>query len=80
MTILLNQVTNVLFGTLKTVKLILQDLLISAPEGVGHSSIVELLMLVNRPKKWTLNGVIIVGVFPTLNDMTLRISNPKWRA
>ena len=36
-------------------------------------------MLVNQPKKWTLNGVISVGVFATLNGVTLRISNPKWR-
>ena len=38
----------------------------------------ELLMLVNQPKKWTLNGVINAGVFATLNGVTLRISNPKW--
>ena len=47
--------------------------------GGGYSYIVELLMLVNQPPKWTLNGVISVGVFATLNGVTLRISNPKWR-
>ena len=47
--------------------------------GGCHSNIVELLMLVNQPQKWTLNGVISVGVFATLNGVTLRISNPKWR-
>ncbi len=36
-------------------------------------------MLVNQPKKWTLNSVISVGVFATLNGVTLRISTPKWR-
>ncbi len=36
-------------------------------------------MLVNQPQKWTLNGVISVGVFATLNGVTLCISNPKWR-
>ncbi len=43
-------------------------------------------MRVNQPPKWTLNGVISVGVFATLNGVTLRFSNsnkrksyPKWR-
>ena len=39
----------------------------------------ELLMLVNQPQKWTLNGVIGKGWFATLNGVTLHISNPKWR-
>ncbi len=43
----------------------------------GHSNIVELLILVNQPQKWTLNGIISVGVFATLNGVTPRISNPK---
>ncbi len=37
----------------------------------------KLLMLVNQPRKWTLSGVISVGVFATLNGMTFHISNPK---
>ena len=45
----------------------------------GHSHIMELLMLVNQPQKWTLNGVIGKGWFATLNGVTLHISNPKWR-
>ena len=48
------------------------------PRG-GHSHIMELLMLVNQPQKWTLNGVIGKGWFVTLNGVTLHISNPKWR-
>ena len=48
------------------------------PRG-GHSHIMELLMLVNQPQKWTLNGVIGKGWFATLNGVTLHISNPKWR-
>ena len=42
----------------------------------GHSHVMELLMLVNQPPKWTLNGVISVGEFVTLNGVTLRISYP----
>ena len=33
----------------------------------------------NQPKKWTLKGVISVGVSATLHGVTIRISNPKWR-
>ncbi len=37
-------------------------------------------MLINQPQKWTLNGVISVGVFATLNGMTQHIFKPpKWR-
>ena len=35
------------------------------PEPVGHSHVMELLVLVNQPEKWTLRGVINVGVFTT---------------
>ena len=48
------------------------------PRG-GHSHIMELLMLVNQPQKWTLNGVIGKGWFATLNGVTVHISKPKWR-
>ena len=51
---------------------------VSVPRG-GHSHIMELLMLVNQPQNWTLNGVIGKGWFATLNGVTLHISNPKWR-
>ena len=55
---------------------IVKDWLVSHILQGGHSNIV---LLVNQPPKWTLNGVISVGVFATLNGVTLCISNPKWR-
>ena len=39
--------------------------------GGGESLTYGLLMLVNQPQKWTLSGVIKVGVFATLNSMVL---------
>ena len=50
--------------------------LISLGGGVTHN-VMEVLMLDNQPPKWTLSGVISVGVFATLNSMTPCISKPK---
>ena len=43
-----------------------------------HLNIMELLMLVYQPRKSTLNGIIHIMAFATLNGVRA-IPRPKWR-
>ena len=49
--------------------LLFELILLENIPGGGHSNVMELLMLVNQPRKWTLNGVIHTMVLATLNGV-----------